>query len=375
MPKNIKIQINSAILAWAREEAGYTPGEIAKKLKVPTDRYLQWESDEQAIPLGMLKQIAKDYKRQLAVFLLPAPPPKTKKPRDFRNLAISQEGLSPHIMLAIRRANKYIAMAGEILGKPYWGDQYQWQTEINQFKISDTGKFNEDLIEWLRTKLKITINDQKNFRGTADAFRKWRNSLERELGIFIFQFDMPQSEVDGFCYAEDDPPYAIVINKNIAHARKIFTLFHELAHIIRHQSGICQAEVSADEQGIEFECNDFAGKFLVPDSEIIQIAGLEELTTIAREYNVSREVYLRRNLERELISRTDFFSLLEDVRKVPKTPSSKKTGYASPLIKSKSTRGNKFYNLVINAVCENKIDYLSASDVLGLGYSYIAAHE
>jgi len=186
---------------------------------------------------------------------------------------------------------------------------------------------------------------------------------------------MPEDEIDGFCFAEDNPPYAIVINKNIASARKIFTLFHELAHIIRHQSGICLTELTAEEKSVEFECNDFAGKFLVPDSEVVPIVGMEDLAAIAGEYRVSREVYLRRNLERELISREEFFNMLNEIRKTPKTPYQKPAGHVSPLIKSKSSRGNKFYELVINAVCENKIDYLSASDALGLGYSYIAAYE
>ncbi len=376
MPQNIKIQINPEVLTWAREEAGYTPENIANKLHIPTERYLRWENSKEEIPLGIMKRIANYYKRQLAVFVLLTPPPRTKKPNDYRNLAISQEGLSPEILLAIRRANKYLTMAKDILGEEYWINQYQWQNEIENFKIEQTTKFNNRLFDWLRGKLKINIDEQKKFRGTEDAYRKWRNSIERELGIFIFQFNMPEGEVDGFCYAGDNPPYTIVINKKLAASRKIFTVFHELAHIIRHQSGICITEFSTEEYGSELECNDFAGKFLVPDDEVVPISNIDELSTIAYKYKVSREVYLRRNLERNFISKSEFFIILDELKGLPIPP--KKT-YKEirilPPVASKSTRGERFYNLVLNAVYENKIDYFSASDALGIGFSYITSNE
>jgi Zn-dependent peptidase ImmA (M78 family) len=376
MPQNIKIQINPDVLTWAREEAGYTPEDIAGKLHIPTERYLRWENSREKIPLGMIKRIANYYKRQLAVFLLPTPPPKTKKPNDYRNLAISQTGLSPEILIAMRRANKYLALTREIQGGQYWIDQYNWQIENEKFKLEENSIIDIRLSDWLRKKLKINIDEQKKFRGSADAFRKWRNSIEHELSIFIFQFDMPVGEVDGFCYAGDNPPYAIVINKNIAASRKIFTLFHELAHIFKHQSGICLTEFSAEGHDTEFECNNFAGKFLVPDNEVVPISNMEELSTIAHKYKVSREVYLRRNLERNFINKSEFFRILHELRELTIPP--KKIGgkiRILPPVTSKNTRGEKFYNLILNAAYNNQIDYFSASDALGMGYSYIVANE
>ncbi|GEM_PF-668304 len=376
MPQNITIQINPELLTWAREEAGYTPEDIAAKLHIPAERYIRWERNREEVPLGMMKRVSNYYKRQLAVFVLPTPPPRMKKPNDYRNLAISQAGLSPEILLAMRRANKYLTMARDILGEEYWINQYQWQTEIENFKIGQTNRFDNRFLDWLRGKLQINIKEQKRFRGTEDAYRNWRNSIERELGIFIFQFNMPEKEVDGFCYADENPPYAIVINKNKKAPRKIFTIFHELAHIIRHQSGICLTEFSAEDHGNELECNYFAGKFLVPDNEVVPISNMEELSTIAHKYKVSREVYLRRNLERDFISRSEFFKILGELRELPIPP--KKTDKEIrilPPVASKSTRGEKFYNLILNAVYNNEIDYFSASDALGLGFSYIAANE
>ena len=114
MPQTIKIQIKPQILQWAREEAGYKPDEIAAKLHIPLERYSNWEINGNEIPLGILKNIANYYKRQLAVFLLPAPPPKLMKPKDFRNLSLSHAGLSPDTLLAMRRAHKYLELVSGV---------------------------------------------------------------------------------------------------------------------------------------------------------------------------------------------------------------------------------------------------------------------
>jgi len=90
MPQNIKIQINPDVLRWAREESGFTSAYIAHKLNITIERYSGWENSGQNIPLGMLKKVANYCKRQLAVFLLPTPPPKTKRPP-----RLSQPGHQP----------------------------------------------------------------------------------------------------------------------------------------------------------------------------------------------------------------------------------------------------------------------------------------
>lgn len=377
MPQTIKIQVNPQVLQWAREEAGYKqPEDIAIKLHIPAERYSNWETTGKEIPLGMLKSIANYYKRQLAVFLLPAPPPKLKKPKDFRNLAVSQAGLSPDTLLAMRRAHKYLELAREILGEQYWTNQYGWQKEIEGFLKKGTKVFDEKITEWLRGKLKITIDQQQKFSGYDDAFKKWRNSIERELGIFVFQFSMPEKELDGFCYAGDKPPYAIIINSDTFKPRRIFTLFHELAHIFKHQSGICLPDIASEKQDIEFECNDFAGKFLIPGTNVYPIENIQDLGEAARRFKVSREVYLRRNFEREFINKKDFFGILKDLKEQPPPPKKEKKSIPiKQTVKSKASRGEKFYNLILDAVYNNKIDYTTASDALGMGFHYIASNE
>jgi Zn-dependent peptidase ImmA (M78 family)/transcriptional regulator with XRE-family HTH domain len=378
MPQTLKIQVNPHVLLWARKEAGFKEHDIAAKLHITPDRYINWEATGKEIPLGILKTIANYYKRQLAVFLLPSPPPVLKKPTDFRNLAFSKTELSPETLLTIRRATKYIELSREIVGEQYLNEQYSWQKEIETYIKQEEKVHTHTITDWLRGKLKITIDDQQHFKGYDDAFKKWRNSIERELGIYVFQFSMPDNELDGFCSATEKPPYAIVINSNpnMAKPRKIFTLFHELAHIFKHQSGICLFDIASEIQNVEFECNDFAGKFLIPDTSVFPIDNLTDLAELSKRFNVSREVYLRRNLERKFINKRDFFGMLKNIKEQPSRPKKeKKPTKIQRTIISKSTRGEKFYKLILEAVYTNKINYTTASDVLGLNFNHISKNE
>ncbi len=42
MPR-INVNINPAVLQWARKEAGYNIEEVARKLVVDSQRYMNWE--------------------------------------------------------------------------------------------------------------------------------------------------------------------------------------------------------------------------------------------------------------------------------------------------------------------------------------------
>jgi len=59
----------------------------------------------------------------------------------------------------------------------------------------------------------------------------------------------------------------------------------------------------------------------------------------------------------------------------PPPKKEKKHGAPPPPVVSKSARGEKFYNLILDAVYNNKIDYTTASDALGMGFHYIASNE
>lgn len=103
-----------------------------------------------------------------------------------------------------------------------------------------------------------------------------------------------------------------MVNNSTAHARQIFTLFHELAHLLFHVSGITRegaaylGRANGEDRVIEAACDNFAAEFLVPTQTFPWAAFrgrdlAEVVPEIASRYNVSRAVVLRKLLARGLV--------------------------------------------------------------------------
>ena len=358
------VNINPQVLKWAREEAGFDLSEIAKKIDISIDEYNVWETQGENIPFSKLKTIAGQYKRQLAVFFLPEVPEKISKPIDFRNLLPRQKKLSRSVLMVMRDVTYFRQTALELQGESYWKSRYSWLSEIENFKQDD-----EALADWLREKLSISIEEQLSWKYDSQAYKSWRQAVEDKLGILIFQFSMPLDEIQGFCYT-DEFPYAIVVNSKHSYTSRLFTIFHELGHIVRHHSGMCLIDEINEKQTEEFNCNSFAGNFLIPESYLVATENLSEIQTYATQFRVSREVYLRQLKEKNKINPTKFFVLLNEIKATYKQ-SARSSGFALPEVKSRASRGETFFNLVLDSLNQNRISYTQASGLLDLRISKV----
>ncbi len=141
-----------------------------------------------------------------------------------------------------------------------------------------------------------------------------------EAGIFIFKRSFKQREISGFCLIDIEFPI-IYINNSTEKSRQIFTIFHELAHILLQTNGITKSDdryinsLQGENKYIEIFCNKFAAEFLLPNhvfSEIIRetIVNVNDndkiISKISSDYKVSREVVLRKLLDNNLISQKEY---------------------------------------------------------------------
>src|SRR5947209_395540 len=97
--------VKPELLAWAREDAGLTLEAAATRIGVKPDRLQACEQGVGRLTVIQLRALSNAYKRPLAFFYLPQPPPKTVTLRDFRRLPDEEvESESPKLRLEIRRA-------------------------------------------------------------------------------------------------------------------------------------------------------------------------------------------------------------------------------------------------------------------------------
>ncbi len=330
-----QIPVNPDMLIWARETAGLSLEETAQRMKKAVGIIKSWEKGEGAPTYVQLEKLAYQiFKRPLALFFFPEPPLEESPKQSFRTLPEQEiEIMSSRMKILIRKARVMQANLIE-LNEEINPAEKQIFKHLN-FDV------NQSLVEKandIREFLGISLDQQISWKDTGEALKRWRESLE-ENGIFIFKDAFRDDGFSGFCLYDDQFPL-IYINNSKPDTRQIFTLFHELAHILFKTGGVDTRlddyinYLDGDDRKIEIICNRFAGEFLVPDSDFNnQITSVtlndKTLQDFADRYKVSREVIIRKFLDRNIIDQRYY---------------SQKTQEWAGSEKQKKGKGGNYYN-------------------------------
>jgi len=305
------IPVNPEVLRWARKTSGLSIEDVVHKLRRKTiDKKViaGWEQGEGSPSYSQLEALAYDiYKRPLAIFFFPNPPKEEMPEQNFRTLPEYEiDSLPPRILLLIRKAKVMQINLGELFDDKNPGSKQIVQDLSFHPKVSPTV-----MAKTVRDYLGVNLETQTGWADEEQALKKWRKVFE-ENGIFVFKDAFKISEFSGFCLYDPKFP-AIYVNNSKAKTRQIFTLFHELAHLLFKTGGVdtrienYSQFLKGDNRLIEFICNSFAGEFLVPSSEFWKEAGKlpvddTAFENLANKYCVSREVILRKYRDKEKVT-------------------------------------------------------------------------
>jgi Zn-dependent peptidase ImmA (M78 family)/transcriptional regulator with XRE-family HTH domain len=308
MAARSKAMVEPSLLVWARTSAGFSVLAAAEKIGVDQGVLSAWEApgdDGPSIP--QLRKLAGLYKRPLAVFYLPEPPKDFQAIRDLRRLpGTGMRFYSPELELEMRRARERRGLVVEL------AEELEVRPKRLDLRTTIQGDPEAVGVE-IREKLRVSLHDQATWRDTDGraAFRAWRERIEG-CGALVFQATRIESrEASGFAIAEKLLP-VIVVNQKDAPTRRTFSLLHELAHLMLHISGVSDLETDAarppEDQALEVFCNRVAAAALMPREGFLQhhlVAAKpvsraqwtdDEISELARSFNVSREAALRRLL-------------------------------------------------------------------------------
>ena len=342
------------------------------------ERLESWEKGERRPTINQLRNLGRVYKRPIAVFFLSKPPKKFQAMHDFRRLPGEIAGIaSPQLRVEIRRARYRREVALEL---------YRLRGDIPpSFQVrAEPTEDPEVVAARARQALGVSYEMQTAFRTDYEALNGWRAALE-DLGILVFQArDVDLSEMRGFSIAEQPLP-AIVANIKDRPRGRVFTLLHELVHLILHEEGLCDltedVTVPPEERRVEIFCNHVAGAILMPrdallTEDVVRQHGSApiwddiEIFALARRYQVSQESMLRRLLvlRRTTVAfyqakRADFLKIY---RKRDDEESGGDGGFAPPYRLAIATAGQGFVRLVLDGYYNERITASDLSDFLGV---------
>ena len=391
MSRSVLALVEKELLVWARRTRGLCLEDAAKKLGVTLEKLEAWEAGEKPPTVSQLRKAARVYKRPLAVFYLSEPPSDFTVLKDFRQMPGTVVAPGPELMFAIRRAHELrniaIGLAEDL------GD------EIPPFAIKATLSMKPaKLAAKLRERLGVSTAEQANKRDARKAFAMWREAIE-QCGVFVFQFPEPPlahngvklREARGFSIPEGRLPL-VAVNAKDAWQGRVFTIFHELAHVALRGAGLCDLRsphtLPPEERKVEVYCNRVAAEFLVPEEDFRSLLPAvdkqhswqdTEIEEMAVRYSLSREVVVRRLMELDLATHAFYkqkrkeYDEERQLRDNSQTPSSDYRPNI-PMLVLRSV-GKNFAASVLRAMHEGTVTVSTAAGYLGVKTKYLGKIE
>lgn len=370
--------VQPSVLRWARESQGYSIDDVALHLKREPEEIVAWESGDAAPTYSQLEKLAYSlYKRPLAVFFLPAPPQEPTVKQEFRTLpefeldqlaadTRYQLRLAHALQISLQELNEDVNPARRLI--------------FNDIKLSTKNNLVKAANK-IRTYLNITLENQSSWKSSDAALKVWRNAVE-EVGIYVFKHSFKQKSISGFCLSHAEFPI-IYLNNSTTKTRQIFSLFHELSHLLLSQNSITKldtsyiAQLPKKEQNIEKFCNALAAEILVPESDFSkQLRNTKSISEVfvsnlAKRYHVSREVVLRRMLDRDLVSQQFYETKSKQWADEVETGGTGGDYYATQA----SYLGDHYLSLVFRKHYQGRLTLEQAADYLGVRTKSMAGLE
>ena len=360
MPEGIAV--NGDVITWARERAGLTPEEAAQKFP----KIAAWEAGTASPSYPQLEFMADEFRIPIAVFFFPERPNVPRIEETFRTLPDTEFArLSRRIQFLLRKAKAFQLGLYELT---------QGRNPAERLITRDvefTVRMSPDtMAARVRDYLGISLDQQMAWRDADEALKEWRQTLYR-VGIFVFKDAFREESFSGFSLYDDAFPI-IYVNNSATKTRQIFTLFHELGHLLFRTSGIDPLDDQYVERlperprHIEVLCNRFAAQFLLPEKAFeAAFAGQrpteQTAETLAGRFHVSREFIFRKFLDRNLITQEDYG------RAARKWAAQKQKGSGGDPYWSKlAYLGREYVALAFNQYHQNRIDETQLGEYLDI---------
>ena len=296
-----RVKINPEALKWARIDAGYDYYNLPNKIR---PKFKEWESGRLMPTWKQLCDISRYFKRPTAFFF------RKNFPKHFNMNLIEYRNLSdgkfqfksPNLTLAIREAvNKretFLKLSAEM--------NYP---KINFSKFKSDSSDVSDLAAHIRNVLDVDMDEQKswlhhkNHKDTAhyNFLNHWKEIIGEQMGVLIFEAPrISLDEMRALCIYFDEHPIILLNSADSPNAR-IFSIFHEVTHLILGESAICDVGRNNSK---EWLCNSVSAEFLMPKEDLLNNSRVKynshgewtdrELSELSNVYGVSRESVLLR---------------------------------------------------------------------------------
>ena len=373
MKESINIAVNQEVLVWAREAIVLNRHNASEKTGISAKRLIQLEEGEKQPTIDELKELSKAYKRTIATLLLTTPPKEKPLPADRRTVDSKDLGnFHEKTIMAIRKARALVVSLIEL--------KQDAGIAIPRFQHKASLQDNPATVA-IKLRKEWNLDEIRQFENINFALDAYIEKVE-SLGVAVFQLSLTQDHLRGFSMVDEIVPIIGIKRGGESATAKIFTLFHELGHVLLNDGGLCDLSENSSLQ-IEKWCNAFSAEMLIPTSELLlmnivieqklkgeKIWGKKELIELGNRFHVGPLAILRSLLENKLTT----LAYYKDRHQAWNKPSFGRAKHPEGRNIAKETikeKGRTYISLAFSAFDKNKIDLKDLSDFLGVRLSYI----
>lgn len=350
--------INGSTLTWARTLLRLDQQDIATAAGTTLEKAQEFESGDALPTLKQLEKIAKKLDRNMAFFFAP-PPEDVDVPDtpDFRGRGA--EPLPPLLAREMRRAEQHRDTVLDLQGPPERTARVGAVTWDNHDQQANEMRRHLGLREVF-----VPPESQQ-----SQVLNFWRGLLEHH-GYLVFQTtNVPLHTFRGLSIQHDQLPI-IVLNGADSNNGKVFTLFHEVAHLSSRTSGLCNLDEDVNEEAI---ANAFAANFLMPQRQVrLLIQNLhgepaELASKVAVKFKVSLLAAGIRLRVLNVIDEGDLEAIWQesnDIWAKHRAEQKAKSGGPQPWRVRYRDLGSTYVGTIARAVGDNRVDWMDATYLL-----------
>lgn len=382
MARGNEAKINPEVLLYFRQKLTIEREIVAKKVWVKIEKIEEWEKWESFPTFNQCKKLGKVFNSHFSFFYLSEPPAKyVPKNINYRWILLTLEdneryNLQMNLIWGQRRQDMFKEIYEILEMKP----------EKKRIKI----KLWDDVVS-TAVKIREMLGVDKTYISKlsskpSELINYWK-ALVENTGIMVSQtishLSLDTKVMRGFCITDDLFPIVVLNSKDTVNG-KIFTLLHELCHILLWgKSELNNIDFrDANYNNLDKEeiyCNKLSAEILVPQ-EKLEILINEWLSNkdIAKAFWSSIDVIVRRKYDLGNISKSSYIAFLsarkKEFEEIQKLQKNRKI-IVEHKYKVINNNGKLYTKTVLEALNSNKISILSASNFLNAGVKHITSIE
>ena len=247
--KSFKVNVNPDIIKWSLESINMSEDVFINKMGINKNKFMEWLNRTNTPTYVQLQKLAKIVNVSPLIFLSDKTP--EDKPMNVFRTYVSTREKSYKTLLKIKRISYLQNVANDLytnlnISEEPNVEKYTVNSDPRRIAINERQKF-------------FDLDVQSKLNSNYDALSKFRSKVE-DSNMIVMQF--PFDDIRGFSLI-GKKPFFIVLNSRESPESRIFTLFHEYAHILLGQNESNDDNYNNSNDKIEEWCNNFASSRVI----------------------------------------------------------------------------------------------------------------